>query len=87
LRASPPAGTDRLTATLAAAPVVAILRARPAGHLVAAAATVAGAGTAAEPPARARTVGALAVGSRADWEGLPGLAELPLVEHPDEVVR
>jgi 2-dehydro-3-deoxygluconokinase len=35
----------------------------------------------------ARTLGAFAVGTRGDWEGLPRRAELPLVEHHDEVVR
>jgi 2-dehydro-3-deoxygluconokinase len=35
----------------------------------------------------AGTLGAFAVGTRGDWEGLPSRAELPLVEHHDQVVR
>jgi 2-dehydro-3-deoxygluconokinase len=35
----------------------------------------------------ASTLGAFAVGTRGDWEGLPGRDELPLIEHSDEVVR
>lgn len=33
------------------------------------------------------TLGAFAVGTRGDWEGLPRRAELALVEHHDQVVR
>jgi 2-dehydro-3-deoxygluconokinase len=35
----------------------------------------------------ASTLGAFAVGTRGDWEGLPGRDELPLIGHHDEVVR
>jgi 2-dehydro-3-deoxygluconokinase len=35
----------------------------------------------------ASTLGAFAVGTRGDWEGLPDRDELPLIEHHDEVVR
>lgn len=68
---------QRLVETLAAAPVVAILRARRADHLVAAAEVIADAGT----------LGAFAVATRGDWEGLPRRTELPLLEHHDDVVR
>jgi 2-dehydro-3-deoxygluconokinase len=37
--------------------------------------------------ALASTLGAFAVGTRGDWEGLPVRADLPLIEHHDDVVR
>jgi 2-dehydro-3-deoxygluconokinase len=36
---------------------------------------------------RGSALGAFAVGSRGDWEGLPSRAELALLDHPDDVVR
>jgi 2-dehydro-3-deoxygluconokinase len=33
------------------------------------------------------TLGAFAVATRGDWEGLPRRTELPLLEHRDDVVR
>jgi 2-dehydro-3-deoxygluconokinase len=37
--------------------------------------------------AQGAALGAFAVGTRGDWEGLPGRAELALLEHGDQVVR
>jgi hypothetical protein len=87
-----PAGTgsvQRLVETLAGVPVVAILRARAAGRLVAAAA---GAQFLVAPCTGARlelagSLGAFAVGTRGDGEGLPRGPEPALLDRSDQVVR